>query len=83
MKHKTICEGDELTCACGLRWGVGEEDPHPEETAVIGVDMAKPGGDITATQVVQLNREFSDSIAAKQVKECNERLAKIIKSLGE
>lgn len=23
-------EGDEYACTCGLRWGLGEEDPHRE-----------------------------------------------------
>ena len=30
MSHKTIRENDELTCTCGLRWGVAEDDPHTE-----------------------------------------------------
>lgn len=27
-KHRTYREGDENVCSCGLRWDVGEEDPH-------------------------------------------------------
>ena len=27
-KHRTIREGDEYTCVCGLRWSVGDDDPH-------------------------------------------------------
>ena len=78
MKHKTIREGDELTCACGLRWGVGEDDPHRVDLSDYTKALnhannfveSQCGGE-TATQVTQ------------QVKECNERIAKIIKSLGE
>ena len=25
---KAIREGDEIACSCGLRWGIGEDDPH-------------------------------------------------------
>lgn len=30
MKCKTIREGDEYACSCGLRWGIDEDDPHTE-----------------------------------------------------
>jgi len=30
-KHKSIREGDEYACSCGLRWGVNEFDPHEPE----------------------------------------------------
>jgi len=28
MRHTITREGDEHACSCGLRWGVGETDPH-------------------------------------------------------
>lgn len=27
--HIKTQEGDEMVCSCGLRWEVGEDDPHP------------------------------------------------------
>ena len=27
--HIKTREGDEMVCSCGLRWEVGEDDPHP------------------------------------------------------
>lgn len=27
--HIKTQEGDEMVCSCGLRWDVGEADPHP------------------------------------------------------
>ena len=27
-EHKAAREGDEFACPCGLRWAVGEKDPH-------------------------------------------------------
>ena len=29
--HKVTREGDEYACSCGLRWDIGEDDPHAEE----------------------------------------------------
>ena len=31
IKHKATREGDELSCPCGMRWGVNEPDPHTPE----------------------------------------------------
>ena len=28
INHKATREGDEFACPCGLRWAVGEKDPH-------------------------------------------------------
>jgi len=28
--HKLTREGDEQVCSCGLRWDLGEADPHKE-----------------------------------------------------
>lgn len=30
-EHRQHREGDEVVCACGMRWGVDEEDPHQEQ----------------------------------------------------
>lgn len=34
QKHKQYRENDEYVCSCGLRWGVGEPDPHRAQTPV-------------------------------------------------
>lgn len=28
FRHRVVRENDEYACTCGLRWGIGEEDPH-------------------------------------------------------
>lgn len=41
MKHKTIRENDEYVCTCGLRWGVGETDPHEPSYRPVQGDSLK------------------------------------------
>ena len=47
-KHRTIREGDEYACSCGLRWDIDEDDPHVVEIDEEVTDVSNTANSISA-----------------------------------